>query len=57
MNLAKQIIQTNIDVWGESFLIKAFILSFAIGVVLTLNFDFNLYDIRHWNDELNDYQK
>jgi hypothetical protein len=36
MNLAKQIIQTNIDVWGESFLIKAFIVSFAIGVVLTL---------------------
>jgi len=36
MNLAKEIIQTNIDVWGEGFLINAFIVSFAIGAVVTL---------------------
>jgi hypothetical protein len=35
MNLAKEIIQTNIHVWGEPFLIKALILSFAIGTVVT----------------------
>jgi hypothetical protein len=35
MNLAKEIIQTNIDVWGEGFLINAFIVSFAIGTVIT----------------------
>jgi hypothetical protein len=36
MNLAKEIIQTNIDVWGEGFLINAFIVGFAIGTVVTL---------------------
>jgi len=35
MNLAKEIIQTNIDVWGEGFLINAFIVSFALGTVIT----------------------
>jgi hypothetical protein len=35
MNLAKEIIQANIDVWGEGFLVKALILSFAIGSVIT----------------------
>jgi hypothetical protein len=35
MNLAKEIIQTNIDVWGEGFLINALIVSFALGTVVT----------------------
>ena len=35
MNLAKEIIQANIDVWGEGFLIKALIFSFAVGAVVT----------------------
>jgi hypothetical protein len=35
MNLAKEIIQTNIDVWGEGFLINALVVSFAIGAVVT----------------------
>ena len=35
MNLAKEIIQTNIDVWGEGFLINALVVSFAIGTVVT----------------------
>ena len=35
MNLAKEIIQTNIDVWGEGFLINALVFSFAIGAVVT----------------------
>lgn len=34
-NLAKEIIQTNIDVWGEGFLINTFIVSIAIGAVVT----------------------
>lgn len=35
MNLAKEIIQTNIDVWGEGFLINALVVSFAIVAVVT----------------------
>lgn len=35
MNLAKEIIQTNIDVWGEGFLINALVVCFAIGAVVT----------------------
>jgi len=35
INLAKEIIQANIDVWGEGFLINAFIVSFALGTVIT----------------------
>ncbi len=34
-NLAKEIIQTNIDVWGESFLINGMLISVAIGAVVT----------------------
>jgi hypothetical protein len=34
-DLAKEIIQTNIDVWGESFLINTLIVIFAIGAVVT----------------------
>ena len=35
MNLAKEIVQTNIHVWGEGFLINALIVSFALGAVVT----------------------
>lgn len=35
IDLAKEIIQTNIDVWGEGFLINALVVSFAIGVAVT----------------------
>lgn len=35
MNLAKEIVQANIDVWGEGFLTNALIVSFAIGAVVT----------------------
>ena len=34
-NLAKEIIQTNIDVWGESFLINGMLISLAVGTVVT----------------------
>jgi hypothetical protein len=34
-DLAKEIVQTNIDVWGEGFLTNALIVSFAIGTVIT----------------------
>jgi hypothetical protein len=30
--------------------------SFNISI-FNFNFDFNQYDIRHWNDELNNYEK
>jgi hypothetical protein len=35
MNLAKEIVQTNIDVWGEGFLTNALLISFAVGAVIT----------------------
>ena len=35
MNLAKEIVQANIDVWGEGFLTNALIVSFAISAVVT----------------------
>jgi hypothetical protein len=35
ISLAKEIVQSNIDVWGEGFLINAFMVSFALGVVIT----------------------
>ena len=34
-DLAKEIVQTNIDVWGEPFLVNTLIVSFAIGAVVT----------------------
>ena len=38
IDLAKKIIQTNIDVWGEGFLIKAFLVTFVVGIVITFLF-------------------
>jgi hypothetical protein len=35
MNLAKEIVETNIDVWGEGFLTNALLVSFAVGAVVT----------------------
>jgi hypothetical protein len=35
-NLAKEIVQTNIDVWGEQVLINAFIVTFTIGVIVSI---------------------
>jgi hypothetical protein len=35
MNLAKEIVETNIDVWGEGFLINALLISFVVGAVIT----------------------
>jgi hypothetical protein len=35
MNLAKEIVQANIHVWGEGFLINTFIVSFTLGAVVT----------------------
>jgi hypothetical protein len=35
-DLAKEIIQTNIEVWGEGFLITGMLTMFAIGAVVTL---------------------
>jgi hypothetical protein len=35
-DLAKEIIQTNIDVWGENFLIGGLITMLVVGVVITL---------------------
>jgi hypothetical protein len=34
-DLAKEIVETNIHVWGEGFLTNALIVSFAIGTVVT----------------------
>jgi hypothetical protein len=34
-DLAKEIVQANIDVWGEGFLTNALLISFAIGAVIT----------------------
>ena len=36
IDLAKEVIQTNIDVWGENFLINGFITMLVVGVVITL---------------------
>ena len=35
-DLAKEVIQTNIDVWGENFLIGGLITILVVGVVITL---------------------
>ena len=35
MNLAKEIVQANIDVWGEGFIVNALIVCFAVGAVVT----------------------
>ena len=34
-DLAKEIVQTNIDFWGEGFLTNALLISFAVGAVIT----------------------
>jgi hypothetical protein len=34
-DLAKEIVQTNIDFWGEGFLTNALLISFALGAVIT----------------------
>jgi hypothetical protein len=35
INLAKEIVETNIDFWGEGFLTNALLISFAVGAVVT----------------------
>ena len=35
-DLAKEVIQTNIEVWGENFLIGGLITMLVVGVVITL---------------------
>lgn len=35
-DLAKEVIQTNIDVWGENFLIGGLITMLVVGVLITL---------------------
>ena len=35
-DLAKEVIQTNIDVWGENFLIGGLITMLVVGFVITL---------------------
>jgi hypothetical protein len=34
-DLAKEIVETNIDFWGEGFLTNALLISFAVGAVIT----------------------
>ena len=34
-DLAKEIVQTNINVWGEGFLTNALLVSFAVGALIT----------------------
>jgi hypothetical protein len=36
IDLAKEIIQTNIEVWGEGFLITGMLTMLVVGVVITL---------------------
>ena len=38
IDLAKKIIQTNIDVWGGELLIGAFLVTFVVGIVITFLF-------------------
>jgi hypothetical protein len=34
-DLAKEIVETNIDFWGEGFLTNALLISFAVGAIVT----------------------
>jgi hypothetical protein len=36
IDLVKEVIQTNIDIWGEDFLIGGLITMLVVGVVITL---------------------